>query len=103
MCVNFTNNSNIVSKAEMLALVTKKERLVNLGLRIPESKYTEVRRLSALLHVKPSEVARWIFDDGWKHKNAIIRSKASILLSVLGESLPSKSPTDESAEEKKEG
>jgi hypothetical protein len=100
MCVNISNISNFANNDEMLTLVTKKERLVNLGLRIPEDKYDEVHRLSALLHVKPSEVARWIFDDGWKHKNAIIRSKASVLLSVLGESLPAKSLTGESEEEK---
>lgn len=76
-------------------LTRKKERLVNLGLRIPKSKYDEVHRLSDLLHVKPSEVARWIFDDGWKHKNALIRAKASVLLSVLGEDLPTKVSKDE--------
>jgi hypothetical protein len=73
---------------------TKRDRLLTLGLRIPKSKLEEINQLSSLLHVKPSEIARWIFDAGWVQKDKIIREKASALLAVLGETLPPKSKTD---------
>jgi len=69
----------------------KKDRLLTLGLRVSKSKIEEINQLSLLLHVKPSEIGRWIFDAGWVQKDRIIREKASVLLAVLGETLPPKS------------
>jgi len=69
---------------------SREDKLVTLGLRVSKSKLDEINRLSSLLHVKPSEIGRWIFDSGWLQKDQIIREKASVLLAVLGETLPEK-------------
>jgi len=63
------------------------ERLVTIGLRIKESKKQELLRIASLVNMKPSEVGRWIFDEGWSRRDEVIRSKAKTLLNILGESL----------------
>lgn len=78
----------------------RETRLVTVGFRIPEQDQSEIERIANLLHVRQSEVIRWIFDVGWSQKERIVRAKAGALLSFLGERLPEKGESNDNESSK---